>query len=110
MTSQRVERTWIRTGGYGRFRGEWVKLILRIFLNGLKIFNQTYENQIYKRETWSFIYIWVREKVIEKLGFNFQYHGRGSQRIQRRLSSLLADRDVSSGKVLGELETAVFAS
>ena len=27
MTSQRVERTWIRTGGYGRFRGEWVKII-----------------------------------------------------------------------------------
>ena len=26
MTSQRVERTWICTGGYGRFRGEWVKL------------------------------------------------------------------------------------
>ena len=25
MTSQRVERTWIRTGSYGRFRGEWVK-------------------------------------------------------------------------------------
>ena len=25
MTSQRVERSWIRTGGYGRFRGEWVK-------------------------------------------------------------------------------------
>ena len=25
MTSQWVERTWIRTGGYGRFRGEWVK-------------------------------------------------------------------------------------
>ena len=25
MTSQRVERTWIRTGGYWRFRGEWVK-------------------------------------------------------------------------------------
>ena len=24
MTSQRVERTWILTGGYGRFRGEWV--------------------------------------------------------------------------------------
>ena len=24
MTSQRVERTWIRTGGYSRFRGEWV--------------------------------------------------------------------------------------
>ena len=22
VTSQRVERTWIRTGGYGRFRGE----------------------------------------------------------------------------------------
>ena len=26
MTSQRIERTWIRTGGYGRFRGEWVKI------------------------------------------------------------------------------------
>ena len=24
MTSQRVERTWIRTGSYGQFRGEWV--------------------------------------------------------------------------------------
>ena len=24
MTSQRVERTWIRTGGYRRFWGEWV--------------------------------------------------------------------------------------
>ena len=26
MTSQWVERTWIRTGGYGWFRGEWVKV------------------------------------------------------------------------------------
>ena len=26
MTSQRVERTWIRKGGYGRFRGEWVTI------------------------------------------------------------------------------------
>ena len=25
MMSQRIESTWIRTGGYGRFRGEWVK-------------------------------------------------------------------------------------
>ena len=25
MTSQRVERMWIRMGGYRRFRGEWVK-------------------------------------------------------------------------------------
>ena len=29
MTSQRVERTWIRTGGYRRFRGEWVNSIFR---------------------------------------------------------------------------------
>ena len=28
MTSQRVEKTWIRTGSYGRFRGEWVKCSL----------------------------------------------------------------------------------
>ena len=26
MTSQRAERTWIRTGGYGRLRGEWVNI------------------------------------------------------------------------------------
>ena len=25
MMSQRVDKTWIRRGGYGRFRGEWVK-------------------------------------------------------------------------------------
>ena len=25
MTSQTVESTWILMGGYGRFRGEWVK-------------------------------------------------------------------------------------
>ena len=27
---KRVERTWIGTGGYGRFRGEWVKEHLKI--------------------------------------------------------------------------------
>ena len=32
MTSQRVERTWIRTGGYGRFRGEWVKVDDRLMI------------------------------------------------------------------------------
>ena len=32
MTSQRVERTWIRTGGYGRFRGEWVNITFLIDL------------------------------------------------------------------------------
>ena len=37
MTSQRVERTWIRAGGYGRFRGEWVN---RPVLTGL--FNLVY--------------------------------------------------------------------
>ena len=33
MTSQRVERTWIRTGGYGRFRGEWVNNLRTILQN-----------------------------------------------------------------------------
>ena len=28
MTSQAVEGAWIRSGGYGRFRGEWVKELL----------------------------------------------------------------------------------
>ena len=31
MMSQRVERTWICTGGYGQFRGEWVKDVHLIF-------------------------------------------------------------------------------
>ena len=30
MTSQRVERMWIRTGGYRRFRDEWVKLLFQV--------------------------------------------------------------------------------
>ena len=39
MTSQRVQRTRIRTGGYRRFRGEWVKYIFKkctkmLYLNG----------------------------------------------------------------------------
>ena len=39
MTSQWVERTWIRTGGYGRFRGEWVnKLHLNYKLAWHQIF------------------------------------------------------------------------
>ena len=29
MTSQRVERMWIRTGGYGQFRGKWVNPVFR---------------------------------------------------------------------------------
>ena len=40
MTSQRVERTWIRTGDYGRFRGEWVKnfwIIYFKYLNGVPV-------------------------------------------------------------------------
>ena len=32
MTSQRVERTWIRTGGYRPFRGEWVKVTTKVNL------------------------------------------------------------------------------
>ena len=31
MTSQAVERTWIRTGGYGQRRGEWVRYWLQDF-------------------------------------------------------------------------------
>ena len=37
MTSQRVERTWIRTGGYGRFRGEWVNLFLSHVSKNIKL-------------------------------------------------------------------------
>ena len=32
MTLQRVERTWICKGGYGRFRGEWVKFFLFVLM------------------------------------------------------------------------------
>ena len=30
MTSQAVERTWIRTDGYGRLRGKWVKIFVSV--------------------------------------------------------------------------------
>ena len=33
MTSQRVEGTWIGTGGYGQFRGEWVKELGKLKFN-----------------------------------------------------------------------------
>ena len=59
MTSQRVERTWIRTGGYGRFRGEWVKVVYSyysseivtpIFLseNLLELSHDAFKNRILK--------------------------------------------------------------
>ena len=37
MTSRRVERTWIRTGGYGRFRGDWVNEVIFQTLNVLEV-------------------------------------------------------------------------
>ena len=37
MTSQRVERTWIRTDSYGRFRGEWVKLRINMKISARKV-------------------------------------------------------------------------
>ena len=40
MTSRGVERTWIRTGGYGRFRGEWVKTLNKLYYYWFKIFPQ----------------------------------------------------------------------
>ena len=47
MTSQRVEGTWIGTGGYGRFRGEWVNvdykaIVVEIRHTVLKILEQLY--------------------------------------------------------------------
>ena len=37
MMTERVGKTWIRTGGYGRFRGEWVNIVTinEILLNTL---------------------------------------------------------------------------
>ena len=38
MTSQRVEKTWISTGGYRWFRGEWVKEVSRCWENALVLY------------------------------------------------------------------------
>ena len=50
MTSQRVERTWIHTGGYGRFRAEWVKnpggLILQLEVNEVSSNNLEFKGAI----------------------------------------------------------------
>ena len=52
MTSQRVERNWIRTGGYGRFRGEWVN-VPNLHVNSSE---QTIEDKLFvyrkKHEKW----------------------------------------------------------
>ena len=42
MTSQRVEGTWISTGGYGRFRGEWVKFFCLVVNNLIAKFQSAY--------------------------------------------------------------------
>ena len=51
MTSRRVDRTWIRTGSYGRFRGKWVNEVVVVvkkcwlgnfFCNFLRIYLQYY--------------------------------------------------------------------
>ena len=34
MTSQAVEETWIRTGGYGRLRGDWVNWLWEMVAHG----------------------------------------------------------------------------
>ena len=35
MTSQAVERTWIRTGGYGQLRGKWVNNFIHVLATKL---------------------------------------------------------------------------
>ena len=51
MTSQRVERTWIRTGGYGRFRGEWVNL----WFWGLLAYPELYcDWTVHNQHSWNF--------------------------------------------------------
>ena len=37
MTSQAVERTWIRTGGYGQLRGEWFNNIIHVQCTSKKL-------------------------------------------------------------------------
>ena len=46
MTSQRVERTWICTGRYGRFRDEWVKALgsLQFSLEQSLVIDNLYNN------------------------------------------------------------------
>ena len=60
MTSQRVERTWIRTGGYGRFRGEWV--------NTLK-----YKNLFTQAKSSRFLYVGYRQIMINFLTKEFEF-------------------------------------
>ena len=35
MTSQAVEKTWIRTGGYGQLRGKWVNNFIHVLATKL---------------------------------------------------------------------------
>ena len=53
MTSQVVEGTWIRTGGYGRLRGEWVKECLLYILKSLILFSEITKSQLTQRFSWT---------------------------------------------------------
>ena len=61
MTSQWVERTWIRTGGYGRFRGEWVNFIKTMSHDLLVQMNL--DMMPWNSASGRFAYIWQRKWV-----------------------------------------------
>ena len=51
MTSQRVQRTWIRRGGYRQFRGKWVELYMYFLL---ELFFSNFQNGPFSLIHWFF--------------------------------------------------------
>ena len=45
MTSQWVERTWIGTGGYGRFRGDWVNKLQIVQNSAARLLTSTKKHE-----------------------------------------------------------------
>ena len=62
MTSQRVERSGIRTGGYGRFRGEWVNL----FLIDLAVAQYCQDSDLTKYADDTSIFVTVRKNSVDE--------------------------------------------
>ena len=88
MTSQRVERTWIRTGGYRWFRGEWVN-----------------EPAIPVCEKWNRIkHIWQINYLLSR----FFHKTNGLRKKQRRVNQ---EENISRfSKAIGQWNSPVFLS
>ena len=67
MTSQWVERTWIRMGGYGRFRGEWVNKLQIVQNSAARLLTSTKKHEHISPILRSLLWLPIPERIDFKL-------------------------------------------